>query len=131
MITAVEAEPGMVVAPARRLLRLAHDGPRDVVFSVPDKLALIRQLAACRPLQRQALGRRQPGAAGQHPRGSRRGRSGDAPSSSGPDAGAGQAGPDRDGASSCHQTAGVAKLPLTALKEQKGRSIVWVVDRQA
>ena len=45
-ITAVEAEPGMVVAAGTPVLRLAHDGPRDVVFAVPeDKLALIRQLA--------------------------------------------------------------------------------------
>ena len=29
------------------------------------------------------------------------------------------------------QTAGVTKLPLTALKEEQGRSIVWLVDRQS
>lgn len=43
VITAVEAEPGMVVATGATVLRLAHDGPRDVVFSIPeDKVALLR-----------------------------------------------------------------------------------------
>ena len=45
VITAVEAEPGQVVAAGTPIVRLAHDGPRDVVFSVPeDKQALIRPL---------------------------------------------------------------------------------------
>lgn len=45
VITGVEAEPGMVVAAGTPVLRLAHDGPRDVVFSVPeDKVALLRSL---------------------------------------------------------------------------------------
>ncbi|MCW7541478.1 efflux RND transporter periplasmic adaptor subunit [Aquabacterium sp. A7-Y] len=46
VVTAVEAEPGAVVAAGTPVLRLAHDGPRDVVFSVPeDKVALFKQLA--------------------------------------------------------------------------------------
>ncbi|MGA0612726.1 efflux RND transporter periplasmic adaptor subunit [Caldimonas sp. KR1-144] len=45
VITAVEAEPGQVVAAGTPIVRLAHDGPRDVVFSVPeDKQALVRPL---------------------------------------------------------------------------------------
>lgn len=45
VVTAVEAEPGQVVAAGTPVLRLAHDGPRDVVFSVPeDQLALLRTL---------------------------------------------------------------------------------------
>lgn len=45
VITAVEAEPGQVVAAGTPIVRLAHDGPRDVVFSVPeDKQALVRAL---------------------------------------------------------------------------------------
>jgi multidrug efflux system membrane fusion protein len=40
VVTAVEAEPGQVVAPGTPVVRIAADGPRDVVFSVPeDKLA--------------------------------------------------------------------------------------------
>lgn len=45
VITAVEAEPGMVVAAGTPVLRLAHQGRRDVVFSVPeDQLELFKQL---------------------------------------------------------------------------------------
>ena len=135
VITAVEAEPGMVVAAGTPVLRLAHDGPRDVVFAVPeDKLALIRQLAAvpgrfsvklwgedstalpasireisaaADPVTRTFLVKADVGKA-----------------------------PVKLGQTATvrvelPQTAGVTKLPLTALKEEQGRSIVWVVDRQS
>ncbi|MEK0417635.1 MAG: hypothetical protein RI949_1641 [Pseudomonadota bacterium] len=36
VITAVEAEPGMVVGAGATVVRLAHDGPRDAWFSVPE-----------------------------------------------------------------------------------------------
>lgn len=36
IVVSVEAEPGQVVAAGTPVLRLAHDGPRDVVFSVPE-----------------------------------------------------------------------------------------------
>jgi multidrug efflux system membrane fusion protein len=43
VVTAVEAEPGQVVSAGTPVVRIAQDGPRDVVFSVPeDKVALIR-----------------------------------------------------------------------------------------
>lgn len=43
VVTAVEAEPGQVVAAGTPIVRIAQDGPRDVVFSVPeDKVALIK-----------------------------------------------------------------------------------------
>jgi multidrug efflux system membrane fusion protein len=43
VITAVEAEAGQVVAAGTPVVRIAQDGPRDVVFSVPeDKLADIQ-----------------------------------------------------------------------------------------
>jgi multidrug efflux system membrane fusion protein len=46
VITGVDAEPGMVVAAGAPVVRLAHDGPRDLVFAVPeDKVDLVRQLA--------------------------------------------------------------------------------------
>jgi len=135
VITAVEAEPGMVVAAGTPVLRLAHDGPRDVVFAVPeDKLALIRQLAgvpgrfsvklrgddsaalpasireisaATDPVTRTFLVKADVGKA-----------------------------PVKLGQTATvrvelPQTAGVTKLPLTALKEEQGRSIVWLVDRQS
>jgi membrane fusion protein, multidrug efflux system len=43
VITAVEAEPGQVVTAGAPVVRIAVDGPRDVVFAVPeDKLATVR-----------------------------------------------------------------------------------------
>lgn len=43
VITAVEAESGQVVTAGAPVVRIAQDGPRDVVFSVPeDKVAAIR-----------------------------------------------------------------------------------------
>ena len=43
VVTAVEAEPGQVVTAGTTVLRIAQDGPRDVVFSVPeDKVAAIK-----------------------------------------------------------------------------------------
>jgi RND family efflux transporter MFP subunit len=46
VVPAVEAEPGMVVAAGTPVLKLAHDGPRDAVFSVPEnKIELVRALA--------------------------------------------------------------------------------------
>ena len=45
VITAVDAEPGTVLAAGTPVLRLAHDGPRDVVFAVPeDVVARLRPL---------------------------------------------------------------------------------------
>jgi RND family efflux transporter MFP subunit len=43
VVTAIEAEPGQVVTAGTPVLRIAQDGPRDVVFSVPeDKVAMIK-----------------------------------------------------------------------------------------
>ncbi|MDB5914978.1 MAG: putative periplasmic linker protein [Ramlibacter sp.] len=43
VVTAVEAEPGQVVSPGTPVVRIAADGPRDVLFSVPeDKVVLLR-----------------------------------------------------------------------------------------
>jgi len=43
VVTAVEAEPGQVVAAGATVLRIAADGVRDVVFSVPeDQLAAVK-----------------------------------------------------------------------------------------
>ncbi|MFL6692910.1 MAG: efflux RND transporter periplasmic adaptor subunit [Ramlibacter sp.] len=47
VITAIEAEPGQVVTAGSPVVRIAQDGPRDVVFSVPeDKIAAIRSGSA-------------------------------------------------------------------------------------
>ncbi len=43
VVTAVEAEPGQVVAAGTPVVRIAQDGPRDVVFAVPeDKVSQIK-----------------------------------------------------------------------------------------
>ncbi|MEO7390594.1 MAG: efflux RND transporter periplasmic adaptor subunit [Ramlibacter sp.] len=43
IVTAIEAEPGQVVTVGSPVVRIAQDGPRDVVFSVPeDKVAAIK-----------------------------------------------------------------------------------------
>ena len=39
VITGVDLEPGMVVGAGMPVLTLAHDGPRDAVFSVPEDMA--------------------------------------------------------------------------------------------
>lgn len=47
VITAVQAEPGQVVTAGMPVVRIAQDGARDVVFSVPeDKVAAIKPGAA-------------------------------------------------------------------------------------
>ncbi|MEH0165168.1 efflux RND transporter periplasmic adaptor subunit [Roseateles microcysteis] len=47
VVTGVDAEPGMVVGAGTPIVRVAQDGPRDVVFSVPeDKVALLRAAAS-------------------------------------------------------------------------------------
>lgn len=46
VITAVDVEPGQVVAAGQPVLTLAHDGARDVVFAVPEDLGpVVRPLA--------------------------------------------------------------------------------------
>jgi multidrug efflux system membrane fusion protein len=45
VITAVYADVGTVVAAGTQVVSLAHDGPRDVVFAIPeDQLAVFRKL---------------------------------------------------------------------------------------
>lgn len=42
VITGIEAEPGQVVAAGTPIVRIAHHGPRDVVFAAPeDKITLL------------------------------------------------------------------------------------------
>ena len=47
VVTSVEVEPGQVVSAGTTIVRIAQDGPRDVVFSVPeDKMAAVAQGSA-------------------------------------------------------------------------------------
>jgi len=134
VITGIDVEPGMVVAAGAPVLRLAHDGPRDVVFSVPeDKVALIQAIsarqgsvrvrlwgdaggevpatirevaAAADPVTRTFLVKADLGGANPAPR----------------------LGQTATVAVAAPRVAGVARVPLSALKEDQGRTTVWVVD---
>ena len=135
VVTSIDAEPGMVVAAGAPVLRLAHDGPRDVVFSVPeDKVALIKALAA----QPGAFKVRLWGDAAEPMPAAIR----EIAASADPltrtflvKADIGRAAAVRLGQTATvlvalPQVAGVTKLPLSALKEEQGRTMVWVVDRE-
>ncbi len=49
VVTGVDAEPGAVLAAGTPVLRLAHDGPRDAVFSVPEDRASAMRALLGRP----------------------------------------------------------------------------------
>lgn len=56
VVTGVDAEPGAVIGAGSPVLRLAHDGPRDVVFSVPeDRVGALRALLGRRDALRVRL----------------------------------------------------------------------------
>ncbi len=133
VITGIDAEPGMVVAAGTPVLRLAHNGPRDVVFSVPeDQVAAIKALgatpgafkvrlwgetglahpatlreiaAAADPVTRTFLVKADIG----NIRGVRLGQTATV-------------------VVELPRVAGITKLPLSALREELGKSAVWVVD---
>jgi multidrug efflux system membrane fusion protein len=135
VITGVDAEPGMVVAAGAPVVRLAHAGPRDVVFAVPeDKVGVVKALAAqpgrfkvrlwgasndsfaatireisaaADPVTRTFLVKADVGSA------------------------AVRLGQTATVLVEAPQTAGVTKLPLSALKEEQGRSVVYLVDRES
>jgi membrane fusion protein, multidrug efflux system len=133
VITSIDAEVGAVVAAGTPVMQLAHEGPRDVVFSVSEdrvrdmrelrgqqgavkvKLwsgqgdvlaATVREIAAAAdPVTRTFLIKADIGR---------------------PDVRLGQTATvmiERP------QLAGVSKLPLTAVLEQQGKPTVWVLDR--
>jgi RND family efflux transporter MFP subunit len=136
VITGVDVEPGMVVGAGTPVLRLAHDGSRDVVFSVPeDKVGLIKSLA----VQPGRFKVRLWGATGDplpaHIR--------EVGAAADPvtrtfvvkaDIGSAPASAIRLGQTATvllelPRANGVTKLPLSALKEEQGQSSVWLVDR--
>ena len=136
VITGVDADPGTVVAAGAPVLRLAHDGPRDVVFSVPeDKAGLIKALSA----QPGSFKVRLWGASGELLSANLR----EIAASADPVTRTFLVKADLGGAASARvrlgqtatvvvelpKTTGVVKLPLSALKEEQGRSVVWVVDK--
>ena len=135
VVTGVELEPGMVASAGTPVLRLAHDGPRDVVFSVSeDKVGVVKALAA----QPGRFTVRLWGAAGATLPATIR----EIAAAADPvtrtflvmaDIGAGAAAGVRLGQTATvlmalPQVGGVTKLPLSALREDQGRSAVWLVD---
>jgi len=136
VITGVDIEPGMVVSAGTPVLRLAHDGPRDVVFSVPeDKVGLVKAMA----VQSGRFKVRLWGADAQALPATIR----EISAAADPvtrtfliKADLGNAAGVRLGQTATvlmelPQVAGVTKLPLSALREEQGKSTVWLVDRSS
>lgn len=134
VVTGVELEPGMFASAGTPVLRLARDGPRDVVFSVPeDKVAVVKSLAAVPGRFTVLLW----GAGGEPLPATIR----EIAAAADPvtrtfliKADIGNAGGVRLGQTASvsmvlPQIAGVTKLPLSALREAQGKSAVWLVDR--
>ncbi len=137
VITGVDAEPGMVVAAGAPVVRLAHDGPRDVVFNVPeDKVNLIKSLAgesdrlkvrlwgtrtetfpvkvreiaaAADPVTRTFTVKADLGTA---PAGVNL-----------------RLGQTATVVAELPKVTGITRLPISALREEQGRTTVWIVDK--
>lgn len=131
VITSVDAEPGTVLAAGTPVLRLAHDGARDAVFSVPeDKVAAYRALEG----QKGAVQVRPWGAQGTLPATVREVAAAADPSTRTflvkADLGnaAVQLGQTLTVLVPGPQAKGIAKLPLSALFQQQGNTSVWLVD---
>jgi membrane fusion protein, multidrug efflux system len=134
VITGVDAEAGTVVAAGTPVLRLAHDGARDVVFAVPEDgatrirallgktgavqvrpwgsavtvPATVREVAAAADAAtRTFLVKADVGAAGL------------------------QLGQTATVLIALPSQQGVTRLPLTAVMQQQGKSAVWLVDRNS
>ncbi len=133
VITGVDVEPGMVVAAGASVVKLAHDGPRDVVFSVPeDKVGLIQAIAARRGTVQVRLWSSGAGTVAAKIR--------EISAAADPatrtflvKADLGEADGPRLGqtatvAVDTPRVAGIARVPLSALKEDHGKSTVWIVD---
>jgi RND family efflux transporter MFP subunit len=133
VVTAVEADPGTVLSAGAPVLRLAADGPRDVVFAVPEQ-----QAAAMRTLEGRA-GALQVRLWG--------GNDAPVPATVREVAAAADAttrtflvkadigrapvklGQTATVSLAVPAPAGVFKLPLAAVFEQQGRSNVWLLDK--
>ncbi len=132
VITGVDGEPGMVVAAGAPVVRLAHDGPRDVVFAVPeDKVGQLREAgskpgalkvrlwsggallpaslrevsAAADPATRTFLAKADVGGAGV------------------------RLGQTATVLVELPRVPGVARLPLAAVTQFQGKTVVWLLDK--
>lgn len=133
VITGIDAEPGMVVAAGAPVLRLAHDGARDIVFAVPeDRVGAVKALAA----KPGAFKIRLWGGSDQTYSATIR----EIAAAADPITRTFQVKADIGHIKAVRlgQTAtviadlprpdGVIKLPLSALREEQGKSAVWIVD---
>jgi multidrug efflux system membrane fusion protein len=139
VITGVDAEPGMVVSAGTPVVRLAHDGPRDAVFAVPeDKVEAIRAMASA------GAGRfsvRLWGATGAPLPVTVREISASADTATRTflvkaDLGVASSSQVRLGQTATlvvdmPKASGITRLPLSALKEEGGHTVVWLVDEKA
>lgn len=131
IVTAVEAEPGQVVTAGTPVVRIAADGPRDVVFSVPeDRLPGIVPGAAVKirvwSQNRQTTGRIREVAASSDPL--TRTYAVKAALDAGEALALGSTAyvmPDRIAPA----TTQVIKLPTTALRQEGQSTAVWVLDK--
>jgi RND family efflux transporter MFP subunit len=154
VVTAVEAEPGMVLAAGTPVLRLAHDGPREAWFAVPEDRAealralqgrsgrlqvrlwgddthtwpaTVREIAAAAdPVTRTFLVKADLGGAPV-----RLGQTATV-RVPGPEAGTSTraaAGASAGASAPPSRGAGAFTVPLAAVFEQRGASTVWVLDR--
>ncbi len=143
VVTAVEAEPGMVLAPGAPVLRIAHDGPREAWFAVPEDRAEALRALQGRPgrLQVRLWGdeaRSWPAtvreiAAAADPATRTflvKADLGSAPARLGRTATVTLPDPEPGGpAAAAAAQAPAYTLPLAAVFEQRGASTVWVLDR--
>lgn len=137
VITAADVEPGTVVAAGAPVVSLAHDGPRDVVFAVPeDKVGLIKTLAT----QPGRFKARLWGVGGEplpvnvrevSPAADAQTRTFLVKADLGAGVSSVRLGQTATVIVELPATPGIAKLPLSALREEQGHSAVWVVDRSA
>jgi membrane fusion protein, multidrug efflux system len=131
VVTGVDAEPGQVLAAGTPVVRIAMDGPRDIVFSVPEDQIGRVQLAASQP---GALKVRLWGSSVTAPLTLR-----EVAAAADPvtrtfliKADAGKLdvkiGQSATVVLDLPPTTGVIKLPLSAVLQQSGRTSVWVLD---
>ncbi|MBI3349002.1 MAG: efflux RND transporter periplasmic adaptor subunit [Burkholderiales bacterium] len=131
VVTGVDAEPGQVLAAGTPVVRIAQDGPRDIVFSVPeDQLSRVKAAGA----QPGALKVRLWGADKTYPLTLR-----EVSAAADPvtrtfliKADAGKLdvklGQSATVVLDLPQLAGVIKLPLSAVLQQGGKTSVWLLD---
>jgi RND family efflux transporter MFP subunit len=131
VVTGVDAEPGQVLTAGTPVVRIAQDGPRDIVFSVPeDQIARVRAAAS----QPGALKVRLWGSDKTSPLALREVAAAADPATRTflikADAGKMDVklGQSATVVLDLPQTAGIVKLPLSAVLQQGGKTSVWVLD---